>query len=72
MCSLKFSAANILLDENGNAKLGDFGLHKDVCLNSHGTTDHGRALQENVGTEHWKAPELLCLPPQFGRKADVW
>ena len=49
-CDLKSS--NVLLDDNFNIKLGDFGLSR--FLNSGKEPTHGR-----IGTPHWMAPEIL-------------
>lgn len=49
-CDLKSS--NVLLDNNYNIKLGDFGLSR--FLNSGKEPSHGR-----IGTPHWMAPEIL-------------
>ncbi|KIK67862.1 hypothetical protein GYMLUDRAFT_1014143 [Collybiopsis luxurians FD-317 M1] len=43
---------NILIDENGQPRLADFGLTTFADATRHYTTDHG-------GTLRWMAPELL-------------
>uniref|UniRef100_A0A914V9N6 Protein kinase domain-containing protein n=1 Tax=Plectus sambesii TaxID=2011161 RepID=A0A914V9N6_9BILA len=63
--------ANILLDDNGRAKLGDLGLVEAVCLNTAGTTDLDLAPKDKRGTVYWQAPEVIQSFP-YGRKADVW
>ena len=49
-CDLK--SGNILLDDELNVKLGDFGLSR--FLSKTGERDKGR-----IGTPHWMAPEIL-------------
>ena len=49
-CDLK--SANVLLDDNLNIKLGDFGLSRFLINNKE--KNHGR-----IGTPHWMAPEIL-------------
>eukprot|EP01062_Namystynia_karyoxenos_P018015 TRINITY_DN16669_c0_g2_i1.p1 TRINITY_DN16669_c0_g2~~TRINITY_DN16669_c0_g2_i1.p1 ORF type:complete len:500 (+),score=41.63 TRINITY_DN16669_c0_g2_i1:136-1635(+) len=55
-------AANLLLTEQGQVKLGDFGVSR-ACVRSMRTTF--------VGTPYWMAPELIMDKPYDGR-ADVW
>lgn len=49
-CDLKSS--NVLIDENWNVKLCDFGLSR---INS----SHKKGSTRRVGTPHWMAPEIL-------------
>ena len=50
-CDLKSS--NVLIDENWNVKLCDFGLSR--------LRDNKKNKKDNirVGTPHWMAPEIL-------------
>ena len=50
-CDLKSS--NVLIDENWNVKLCDFGLSR---INS---TKNNKKKNIRVGTPHWMAPEIL-------------
>lgn len=50
-CDLKSS--NVLVDENWNMKLCDFGLSR-VKNKIHKKKNQGR-----IGTPHWMAPEIL-------------
>jgi serine/threonine protein kinase len=61
--------ANILLDDNGQAKLGDFGL---LGLHTIGTTKLSLAPVVLAGTHYYQAPEVLNDAATYGRKADVW
>ncbi|KAJ7814160.1 kinase-like domain-containing protein [Mycena olivaceomarginata] len=62
--------ANILVDEDGRARLADFGLA--VFIDSETT---GKSSTRS-GTTRWMAPELLCPPPgtSFRRTfaSDMW
>jgi serine/threonine protein kinase len=64
--------ANILLNDKGQAKLGDFGLLKAVSLNTIGTTNLSLAPNDAAGTHYHQAPEVLEDGTAYGRKADVW
>jgi hypothetical protein len=57
-------AANILLDERGEAKLGDFGVSAQLH------SFHSQA-QTMVGTPVFLAPEIVEGEP-YGAAADVW
>jgi serine/threonine protein kinase len=50
-CDLKSS--NLLIDENWNVKLCDFGLSRIA------TKDKKKNKNIRVGTPHWMAPEIL-------------
>jgi serine/threonine protein kinase len=63
-----FSGANILLDKHGNAKLGDFGIVRELKINTAGST--AEPLNDLAGTVYWMAPEVFQLA--HGRKADIW
>uniref|UniRef100_A0A1J3HIM3 Serine/threonine-protein kinase fray2 n=1 Tax=Noccaea caerulescens TaxID=107243 RepID=A0A1J3HIM3_NOCCA len=61
-------AGNILLDDNGEIKLGDFGV--SACLFDNG--DRQRARNTFVGTPCWMAPEVLQPGSGYNSKADIW
>lgn len=54
--------ANVLLDEQGNAKIADFGCIRDMT---------GQALTIAAGTPLWMAPEV-CRGGASSTKSDVW
>ena len=55
-------AENVLLDENGNARLADFGISRQL--------DDGRA-QSFVGSAYYIAPEILTGAP-YSYAVDWW
>jgi serine/threonine protein kinase len=60
---------NIFVDDEGCAKIGDFGLAKSFQETATGLTTSGRAL----GTIPWVAPELINASlPCHTTNSDVW
>ncbi|CCI49227.1 hypothetical protein ABG067_004472 [Albugo candida] len=55
---------NIFLDSNGNAKLGDFGLAKELKSES-------RFAQTNVGTPYYMSPEMVN-EMTYDDRSDIW
>ncbi|KAL0592493.1 hypothetical protein ABG067_000057 [Albugo candida] len=55
---------NIFLDNNGNAKLGDFGLAKEL-------TSESRFAQTNVGTPYYMSPEMVN-EMTYDERSDIW
>lgn len=61
-------AANILLTQNGDVKLADFGVAAQISATP------GRC-KSFIGTPYWMAPEMACVEEQRGgydAKCDVW
>ncbi|DAZ98204.1 TPA: hypothetical protein N0F65_005336 [Lagenidium giganteum] len=55
---------NIFLDSNNNAKLGDFGLAKELASES-------RLAQTNVGTPYYMSPEMVN-EMTYDERSDIW
>ena len=58
-------AGNILITDDDNIKLVDFGASKYLDSSSQG------AKTQNVGTYNWMAPEVVN-GEKYGLKADIW
>ncbi|CAM9477017.1 unnamed protein product, partial [Phaeothamnion confervicola] len=56
--------ANIFLDQHGNAKLGDFGLAKELG-------GAGELAQTGAGTPFYMSPEMLN-DESYDERSDVW
>lgn len=58
---------NLLLDENGNLKISDFGLSA-LAESKH----QDGLLHTTCGTPAYVAPEVICRRGYDGSKADIW
>jgi len=64
--------ANILRDNDGNVKLGDFGASKRLqVIVNRSTCYHSDAAQTVTGTPYYIAREVI-EGKGYGRKADIW
>ncbi|PBP27289.1 serine/threonine protein kinase [Diplocarpon rosae] len=57
--------ANVLVTENGNVQLCDFGVAGIV----ESKIDKRSTI---IGTPHWMAPELFGSSPNYGNEVDIW
>ncbi|KDO29939.1 serine/threonine protein kinase [Saprolegnia parasitica CBS 223.65] len=73
VCHRDLKPENLLLDENGDLKISDFGLSALYEGGGDGT-DGSRAslLHTTCGTPNYVAPEVLADKGYDGRAADVW
>eukprot|EP00127_Corallochytrium_limacisporum_P004389 Clim_evm23s159 gene=Clim_evmTU23s159 len=60
--------ANILMDMQGSAKLGDFGASTMIQSVSKPSTLNAKT---SIGTPYWMSPEMV-LGAGYGRRTDVW
>nr|CCA17415.1 CBLinteracting serine/threonineprotein kinase putati [Albugo laibachii Nc14] len=75
VCHRDLKPENLLLDENGDLKISDFGLSALYeGGNPDGTGESSRAslLHTTCGTPNYVAPEVLADKGYDGRAADVW
>jgi mitogen-activated protein kinase 1/3 len=58
--------SNLLVNSNCDLAVCDFGLARGFATEGEDT------LTEYVVTRWYRAPELLCEAPHYGRAVDVW
>ena len=61
---------NLLIDENFNLKLCDFGFARKVKLNKY--NNHIDTMTDYVATRWYRAPELLLSGGIYGPEVDYW
>jgi serine/threonine protein kinase len=74
VCHRDLKPENLLLDENEDLKISDFGLSALYDQSNLDETDQSRAalLHTTCGTPNYVAPEVLADKGYDGRAADVW
>ncbi|KAF0693165.1 Aste57867_15833 [Aphanomyces stellatus] len=74
VCHRDLKPENLLLDENGDLKISDFGLSALYEGGGPDGADGSRAslLHTTCGTPNYVAPEVLADKGYDGRAADVW
>lgn len=60
--------SNLLIDNNGNLKIGDFGLATSFCINQ----NNKQPLTSRVVTLWYRPPELLLGATDYGVGVDLW
>lgn len=63
ICHRDIKPENILLDENDNVKIADFGFARFL---------KSSAAETSCGSPHYAAPEVIKAEPYDGKAADVW
>ncbi|TMW64105.1 hypothetical protein Poli38472_014222 [Pythium oligandrum] len=73
VCHRDLKPENLLLDENGDLKISDFGLSALYDGGGEGgETSRASLLHTTCGTPNYVAPEVLADKGYDGRAADVW
>ncbi len=64
ICHRDLKLENLLLDDDGNVKIADFGLATKFRP--------GECLSRRCGSEEYTAPELILGHDYDGRAVDIW
>ena len=63
---------NVLVDQNCQLKICDFGLARSCANGSERDSDSQQLLTMYVTTRWYRAPELLCFNVTYGSPVDMW
>ena len=72
MCHRDLKPENLLLDDNENLKISDFGLSALYSGPADSEASRSTLLHTTCGTPNYVAPEVLADKGYDGRAADVW
>lgn len=77
ICHRDLKPENLLLDENNNLKISDFGLSALYLKEKDSSTSTSEScridlLHTTCGTPNYVSPEVLQDDGYDGRKADIW
>jgi len=72
VCHRDLKPENLLLDENDNLKISDFGLSALYDTGDGIMASRAHLLHTTCGTPNYVAPEVLEDNGYDGRKADIW
>lgn len=64
--------SNLLVNENCDLKIGDFGMARGLDLSKHVDDLSSMLLTQYVATRWYRAPELVVSYKAYGAKIDVW
>ncbi|KAM9305115.1 mitogen-activated protein kinase 7 [Gastrophryne carolinensis] len=62
--------SNLLINENCELKIGDFGMARGLCARPDDYNKH--LMTEYVATRWYRAPELMLSLHEYTRAIDVW